>query len=136
MRDNSTLYRTNIANNVAKENNVQQATTTSSQQQQQQQASSTSSKFASVNNTPEKVAKRNEILSGIDETVLRQMADLGFNSATVIDSLASGKHNQVTTAYQLLVTRKKKIQAAKKKRQDDMLHRQNIEKKAKEEKNC
>ena len=62
------------------------------------------------------------------------MADLGFNSANVIDSLASGKHNQITTAYQLLVTRKNKIQAAKKKRQDDILHRQNIEKKAKEDK--
>ena len=118
-----------------KENNVQQATRTTTNNN-----NNTTTKAAAVTTTKKKqessdqIAKRNQILSNIDETVLRQMADLGFNSANVIDSLASGKHNQITTAYQLLVTRKKKIQAAKKKRQDDILHRQNIEKKAKEDK--
>ena len=37
---------------------------------------------------------RDDALASIDETVLRQMADLGFNAAQVIDSLATGKHNQ------------------------------------------
>jgi tRNA A-37 threonylcarbamoyl transferase component Bud32 len=64
---------------------------------------------------------RDDALASIDETVLRQMADLGFNAAQVIDSLATGKHNQITTAYQLLVTRKKKIAAAKKKLQEETL---------------
>ena len=106
-----------------KENNIQAAVATTS-----------SHPAAKASSQADQVAKRNEMLSTVDETVLRQMADLGFNSANVIDSLVTGKHNQITTAYQLLVTRKKKIQAAKQKRQEDLEQRKDIERKAVEEK--
>ena len=106
-----------------KENNIQAAVATTS-----------SHPAAKASSKADQVAKRNEMLATVDETVLRQMADLGFNSANVIDSLVTGKHNQITTAYQLLVTRKKKIQIAKQKRQEDLEQRKDIERKAAEEK--
>jgi tRNA A-37 threonylcarbamoyl transferase component Bud32 len=67
----------------------------------------------------ERQKQRDAVLADIDETILRQMADLGFNAAQVIDSLATGKHNQITTAYQLLVTRRQKIAAAKARAQEE-----------------